>query len=989
MTSSRPSQVGDVFTGRRSEISDLRAALEEARQGRGRLIMLVGEPGIGKTRTAQELARYADEQRVEVLWGRCHEGQGSPPYWPWVQAVRSHARDHTVEELRAVLGDEGPAIAEIMPWLRARLPDLPDPPNLGDPEQARFRLFDSMTTFLVRLAEARPLLVVLDNLHWADASSLLLLEFLAHEVGHSNILLVGTYRDMELSRQHPLSDTLGELTRENLLQRVQLKGLTEGEVDEFLEAASHGRTLPGLASAVHRQTEGNPLFLTEIARFLVQEGWLGIDGPFPVGSAIPIPEGIREVLGKRLNRLSPAGNRVLGVASAIGREFGAAELTALLEDMTADAVAEALEEAAHAWIVEEAPANPGRFQFTHALVHETLYDELSTAERFLLHRRTAETLESLYAANIGPHLERIAYHYLEAVPAGVAGKAVEYAERAAVQANGMLAYEGAARYFSSAIQALDLVEPQPGRRRCELLLALGDSHARRGDYDHAMQAFGRAAGAARGLGWAEGFAEAAVRFEDASWRPGLPGHFAVGLLEEALGLLGQADSAMRARCMVSLARALHFSGSFQRTRTLGQEAVAMARRLSDPATLSWVLRVNMRDQFRPEVETIEERLAWEREIIQLAGKFSDTRMEAYSWSILDHLASGDLATMLRMLDEYERTAAELRQPFFSFVAASCRAMLAVGEGRFDDAERSIDQAHRIGRMRGQDFMGVLGMQMFTLRREQGRLQELEPAVRMFLAQNENESIWRPGLAVLYLELGMIDQAREEYERLAVRDFTDLPRDGVWLACMTYFAEMSAAFGDRKRSEVLYEELLPYAPFTLAMGGCVANYGAASRYLGILATTMERWDAAERNLEHALELNRKIKAWAWVAHTEFRFGEMLLARRRNEDQRRAEGLLRSALRTAQAFGMRTLEARATEKLEAIGDQSRASSHPFGLSAREMEVLRLLALGKSNHEIADSLTITTNTVANHVKSILNKTGASNRTEAAARAVQANML
>ncbi len=258
------------FVGRRREMAELTAALDDALAGRGRMVMLAGEPGIGKTRTAQELASHAERLGAQVWWGRCYEGEGAPPYWPWVQPIRSYVHQKDADQLRSEMGSGAADIGEIVPEVRERLPDLQPSPALV-PEEARFRLFDSITTFLKNASQKQPLILVLDDLHWADASSLLLLEFLAREIGGCHILLVGTYRDVEVSRRHPLSRALGSLMREHPFQRMQLRGLTQQDAGRFIQAAAGVTPPAALVEEVHRRTEGNPLFLGEVVGLLTPE----------------------------------------------------------------------------------------------------------------------------------------------------------------------------------------------------------------------------------------------------------------------------------------------------------------------------------------------------------------------------------------------------------------------------------------------------------------------------------------------------------------------------------------------------------------------------------------------------------------------------------------------------------------------------------------------------------------------------------------------
>ena len=380
------SLAGGVFVGRQRGMGELKSALEEALLGRGRLMMLVGEPGIGKTRTAEELATYARVRGAQVLWGRCYEEQGMPPYWPWIQTIRAYVREQDAQKLLSEMGEGAGDIAGIVSVVRERLPDLQPPPVLDSPEQSRFRLFDSVTAFLKSVAQTQPLVLILDNLHLADKPSLLLMQFLAQELAGARVLVIGTYQDVELSRRHPLSQTIGELTEERLLQRIQLQGLTQPEVARFIELVTGISPPHGLVRAVHAQTEGNPLFVTEGVRLLVQEGELTREHLKQRKSwSVRIPEGVREVIGRRLDRLSERCSQVLTVASVIGREFAMEALGRLIDDLSEDGLLEVLEEALAARWIEELPGSLERYQFTHALIQETLASALSGARRVRLH----------------------------------------------------------------------------------------------------------------------------------------------------------------------------------------------------------------------------------------------------------------------------------------------------------------------------------------------------------------------------------------------------------------------------------------------------------------------------------------------------------------------------------------------------------------------------------------------------------------------------
>jgi DNA-binding CsgD family transcriptional regulator len=866
------------------------------------------------------------------------------------------------------------------------------PASIENPEQARFRLFASVTAFLRQAAQRQPLLLVLDNLHGADTPSLLLLEFVAQELAGSRLLVVGTYRDMELSRQHPLTDTLAELTREHPPQRLLLRGLMHAEVEHFV-AVTAGVPLPQvLVEALLAQTEGNPLFLTEVVRLLMQEEALTPERwQQPHSLRLRVPEGIREVIGKRLNRLSPQCNQALTVAAVMGREFGLQEVGAILDEPSMERVLDVLEEAMAARVVEDASQATGRYQFTHVLIRETLYDELTAARRVYLHRRIGEVLEHLYAAHPEPYLARLAHHFFAAATGGSADKALMYAEQAGAHADATLAYEAAAHHYDMALQALALQGTGSDAQRCRLLLALGESYRKAGAFDRALATFQQAADLARRLGAVADLVRAALGFEEANWRPGLPGAAAVQFLETALSALEEGDSPVKARILGGLARALVFAGSMERALRVDQQAVAMARWVDDVATLAATLCTRYFTRWRPEDAT--ERLATATEVRDIAETVGDKDLavEAYAWRLIGLMEHGDIQAVDAQLVAHTHLAAELRQPFNIYVGTSFQAMRAICEGHFAEGERLAQEAFAIGqRLRGQDASGSFGMQMFTLRRQQGRLQEFAPAVRYFVATSPAHAAWRPGLAVIYSELGLEREARIEFERLAAHDFADLPQDAMWLACLVYLAEVCAFLGDARRAATLYRLLTPCAGRAIVVGFTGACYGAASRYLGLLATTMARWEEAQQHFEDALAMNAGMGARPWLAHTQQQYAVMLMARRQPGDREHTVHLLDEALMMSRALGMRALEARVValqSRLPAV--LRRRPAYPCGLTQREVEVLRLLAAGRSNHDIAQALFISANTVANHVRSILTKTTTANRTEAAAYALRHGLL
>jgi DNA-binding CsgD family transcriptional regulator len=927
---------GEVFVGRERELAALGGALEAAVGGEGRIVALAGEPGIGKTRTAQMLAHYAETREVRVLWGRCSEEPGAPPYWPWVQVIRACTDGREGAELQALLGAGAGDLAEIVPELARRLPDLEAAPRPADATQARFRLFDAIAGFWQRAAAGAPHVLILDNVHLADTPSLRLLEFLAPELGASRLLVLLTYRDIELSRRHPLSDSLGALARVPRFERLRLTGLNLGEASRFMAAAS-GRPVPAdLAASVHSQTEGNPLFLAEITRFLVQEGALEAAPAAPhahrAAALRRIPEGVKEVIGTRLNRLSPLCNSVLANAAAIGRTFGTVVLGDLVE-VTEDQLAGVLEEALAAGVLEEA-AELGSYQFSHALIRETLYDEIPAVRRARLHLRIGAALEALGGSDPMANLAALAHHYCAALPGGDAGKAVEYARRAAERADELFAYEEAARYCRLALQALEVAKGP----------------------------------------------------DEATWRPGIPGDAAARLLRDALAGLPDEDSVLRAWVMSSLTRALVFSGALDEAMRLHEQALAMAHRLRNPGAIAAALRSIATARWLP--ERFDARMATTLEAARLAGQIGDRErvLEAASWRLFDLMELGDMKSRAAEFAAYARLADEVRQPFYQYIGVSSRAMMALFEGRLEESERLAQEALAVGqRMPGLDADGIFGLQMFVVRREQGRMKELAPAVDYFVRTTAAAATWRPGLAIVYRELDLPDRAREAFENLAADDFAGVPQDGRWVTCMAYLAEVCAYLGDAARAAPLYDLLLPFDGRNLISPPNVACFGAAARHLGMLATTMKRWQEAERHFQSALALSIRQGGRPWLAHAQHEYASMLRERNGPGDRERAISLAGEAASLAAEIGMAALAARAAALRDALAPARERARYPAGLSQREVEVLRLVAAGKGNREIAQRLFVSHNTVANHVRSILTKTNTANRTEAAAFAMQ----
>ncbi len=520
------------------------------------------------------------------------------------------------------------------------------------------------------------------------------------------------------------------------------------------------------------------------------------------------------------------------------------------------------------------------------------------------------------------------------------------------------------------------------------MLALGDAQARAGEGLQALEIYRRASERAGELGLAQIAAHAAIGYEEASWRPGLSGVVAVSLLERALSALGPPDSengAMVAQLLSALARAQGFCGNEVIADRLQAESIALARQHGDKHALMMALRTGISDRWRP--ARIGERMRAAEEALALAESADDVlqqTVDILGWYLFDLFEIGDMDKIEREMVRYGRLVDKLREPFYHYVHSMVRAGLAFHRGQFIEFEALVESIYELGiRLQGHDAEGPYGLQMFSLHREQGHLAEFAPVIAHFVQSTPAAKTWRPGLALIYAEIGDIKAARDQFEVLAKNDFVDLPHDGLRSCCLAFVTEVCVRLDDRARATQLYRLLAPFSGHNIVVGAAVLSFGSADRFLGMLAATAGRWRLAGRHFEAAVVSDTCTGAIPWLARTNLCFARMLKQRGRAADRERALALTSAALSSAVKLGMPTLERDALALRELITDtHSRA---PDSLTRRELEVLRLLADGASNRSIGVQLYISTNTVANHVRNILAKTGSSNRTEAVAHAVR----
>jgi DNA-binding CsgD family transcriptional regulator len=911
---------------------------------------------------------------AQVLYGGC-DAVVPTPYSPFAEAladlIGEAGRDGRQSALDQRARDE----------LARLLPAAPDAAGGGslstlmaaDSDAERHRLHAAVTDLLTTAGARAPVLLVLEDLHWADMSTLLLLRHLARSATGARMLVAATFRDVEADMPPALTETLAELARDEGVIRQRLGGLGDDEVADFLRLAAGVEPDDEATKEIAALTDGNAFLVTELWRELAGSELVEIT-PTHLRLARPLadvatPQTVREVVSQRVARLDPTTARMLELGAVAGPAF---ELDTLRRaaDVEEAVLLDAVDEVVRSGLLVESPGRGLGYRFAHELVRRSVIDRVSASRRAELHLRVARALESTYGSDPTSRLAVLAHHYAEAAPIGDREVAVSYSLQAAESAVASLAFDEAVGHLRT---ALELGIGDLGKR-ATVDLALGYVCHRAGRSLDALDAFRDAATIARELGDADVLARAAIGFEEACWRPAIRSKDAIPLLEEAAEAIGPSPSVLRVRLLGALTRALDVRGEFARAMPARDEATAMARALGDRAALGWVLASAFWARgARSDVE-VKALLA---EALAIGEELDDAeiRTEAASWLVPSNVALCDHEAAHEMLARLFEWAAQLNEPFWLHVAEQYTSALTLCAGDLELAEAAARRSHEWSRLlRGRDASGVYGIQMFGIRREQGRLAELAPAVRM-IAGRDGRGAWAPALAVVLADLGMTDEAGRELARVRA-DGLDAERATLWLATLAYLTDAVAVVGDEDLAAELYEALLPYRGQSIQIGQLVACLGSADRHLGMLAATLGEWERAGEHFERACALNGSIGAETWLAHTLLEHARMLLHRGGVGDRARASALLREAVRMAEPLGLAAVLARVRALGTAVESPGAA---PDGLSPREVEILGLVAQGLSNREVGTRLHISEHTAANHVRSILRKTGCSNRTEA----------
>jgi DNA-binding CsgD family transcriptional regulator/tetratricopeptide (TPR) repeat protein len=966
------------IAGRARELEVFRGAFNRMLTGQLQVVLISGEPGIGKTRCAEALAEVAEDQGALVLWGRCHEEAGAPPYWPWVQILRTYVDASSLDEVRFSLGSAAQDIAAFVPELvNSSHLSREAPGAMVEANRERFRTFDAIRQFLHQATQQVPITLVLDNLHWADPPSLSLLEFLSQELLHSRLLIVGTHRNTDASRKSPLLDTLGGLSRDSNVQRVHLCGLSQasiGEVAQHLCGVDLSETALGM---IYQRTDGNPLFAIELIKVLIDES----AGAEITAMPNRIPAGVHETIGRRLIRLSAECNELLCVAAVHGRQFAAREIAATLAQ-DVPRVLSGLEPAVEAGILQPITAVSGSYQFTHALIRETIYEDLPTVDRLKLHERAADALASIHFSHLESALTRIAHHYHEAATLGDSAKAVIFALRAAESAIRIGAYEDAILHYDHIIEALERAGLHHDERVARAYILKGSALRQLGQIQQSIEVLLEAVNRTQALGSAELLVDVLV-FLAMVTRHADQQHF-VPLIQRALALLPEVDSGPRAKALATLAFAKRTLTDKSPVQLLVDESLDMASRCCDATARSACYQLTIM-ALRGDPESLNRRLQLGQDYIAVARstRSADLLADAYHWQALNYFESGQLEDLSNLLDHYDSiNVGRLGlSTLHQYQAGAHRVTLALLRGDWTNLESRIEGLLELGmKTRREDAAGVNGAQMFALNRDLGHLHALAPEIQR-IAAGSTSRIWEPGLMLICAEIGMLAEARRIFERIADRNFCAISRDDMYVTCLVFCAETCCILEDGNRAAALYQLLRPYEGQT-ANHPTAVSFGAAELYLGMLARAAKWPDLARRHFDHAVALNRAMLAWPSLVRTLFRYGAFLMTSQVESERHSGLQRLREAEQLARRLGMMRLIADIDALLHT---RDRGVTFPDDLTAREMDVLRLLAIGRTNKDVSLVLAISLNTVATHVRSILNKTQCANRTEAAAYAIR----
>jgi len=870
-----------VFVGREPELKQLKSAFDGAISGQGALMMVTGEPGIGKTALCEQLSTYVTLRGGRTLVGHCYEkGSLSLPYLAFVEALRSYVLSREVKDLRKELGTGAADVARIISEIRERLKVKLRPQK--DPEEERYRLLQAVTGFLSNAANVQPMMVVLEDLHDADKGTLEMLTHVSRNLTGARLLIVGTYRDVEVDRSHPLSAALAELRRVSTYGRVLLRGLNADEVRRMLESITRESVPWGLAEAVHRQTEGNPLFVQEVVRYLVEEGLITRkEGGWRPTKDTPlemsIPEGLRDVIGKRLSLLSLECNQLLSVASVIGREFALETLKAVA-GVNEDVFVNALKEAVRLSILEEhSQRGLVRYRFTHAFFRQTLYEEMIAPQRLKLHQQVARSLETLYAKRLEGHATELAEHFSHSTDPADLTKAVEYGEMAAKRATDVYAYGEAVRLLEQALKVQEVLDPDDKAKRCDLLLALGDALMLAGEHQRVVNTE-----APQALSLAEAIADNTRASRACVLAMGGLGVYGTTLLTspEAAQWAAQADRYAEpetverawADVMLGFVKLSGVSSSSEGVALISR-ALDLARRLGDPGTYWWTAGLWLFASEAP--QHAEERLRLAEELAGQSRHGVNLSILTWAlwWMLHTFLQLGQRRRAEDIMAEMRTLAERSGQPNLLILSMVNDAILAIWDGRLEEAvairRRILARAEELGIL---EFAAVWTSWVLPARVHLGNAGR---ALELMLqgSRNISRNVATEALIMYCLaHLGRYAEVAEMLERQVVaRPGIGSVKDETVASFDIAALQAAVLAGHRQAAELLLRRLAGSSIHTSGLW-CSTCTG---RHLGGAAAFLGRHDEARKHYQEAIKVCTEMRFRPELALTRLQLAELLL------------------------------------------------------------------------------------------------------------------
>jgi DNA-binding SARP family transcriptional activator/tetratricopeptide (TPR) repeat protein len=904
------------LVGRESEFAAMTAWWEAVQRGETRLLLVEGDAGIGKTRLVSEFAQRAEGGGALVLWGRCDEDPVAP-FQPFAEALGRYFSYLSASDISKMpewrLGELSRMVLRLGEYAAPREVDT------SDPENDRFRFFGAVTATLTEMASRVPVLLVIDDLHWANQPTLLLLRHVLRNGQGAGPGIVALYRDTDVDADHPMRSVLADLRADHTLERVHLDGLTADAVDELVRAASPGDT--ALADQLFHLTDGNPLFLDEMIR---QLGYADRAVPedssaTPVPPNLTTPDAVKELVARRVSRLPEEVIYLLQAAAVAGPECEASIVAAAAE-LSPEQRLDALDRAVESRLLREVDHRGERYAFSHALVRDAIYGELLRGRRVRYHHKIAVATERAHADSLDNYVSELAHHFYMGAALADADKALRYSIAAGERALHLLAFEEAVGHFARGLEVAELYSDQDMASRCDALLALAEAQNKAGDSIEANRTYEKAAAVARAMGDAERLATAALRAGPLSYT-GIVGANAdqVRLLEEARAALSSEDSHLRAMVTARLGLVSVYAvgvpepGVLRRAMALSTEAVAMARRLGDRNALGYAL--NARFHALWGIEPAPERLAVGTELGQIADDVGDEllALHGHMWRVRELLAQGDIDAVNEEVARFDARDNGPRHPLAYSYACNVRAMMALVNGDFAEAERLGPLAMELAEGYNDLALSFYGALMSWTWWQRDELPALETGFHEVIAQApEDYPVVKAALALMYTEKGQMDDATAELDRLAGLGWETVANDQTEGVSLAMTAAAVGAIGNRDHAVALYEHMRPYAGTAMVIRApAAACFGPADLYLGLLASAMGDLALAEVHFEAALRLARRMNSAPFIATAEVELARTLRQGHREGNEERIAMLLRQAEESARRMGLSRIARMAAE------------------------------------------------------------------------------